>query len=75
MAATVLQCCARGVDVLACGDCAWAGCGRQLDGDAGRDRTVTITAARLGYLLEGLDWRLPQIPWRPQGRASCDIAV
>jgi transposase len=27
---------------------------------------VTITAAQLGYLLEGIDWRLPQHTWRPQ---------
>jgi transposase len=26
----------------------------------GADRTVTITPAQLGYLLEGIDWRLPQ---------------
>jgi len=29
------------------------------------DRTVTITAAQLGYMLEGIDWRLPQHSWRP----------
>jgi transposase len=28
--------------------------------------TVTITPAQLGYLLEGIDWRLPQRTWRPQ---------
>jgi transposase len=27
---------------------------------------VTITAAQLGYLLEGIDWRMPQHRWRPQ---------
>jgi len=27
---------------------------------------VTITPAQLGYLLEGIDWRLPQQSWRPQ---------
>jgi len=27
---------------------------------------VTITAAQLGYLLEGIDWRIPQYTWRPQ---------
>ena len=27
---------------------------------------VTITAAQLGYLLEGIDWRLPQRTDRPQ---------
>jgi hypothetical protein len=27
---------------------------------------VTITAAQLGYLLEGIDWRLPQHTWRPR---------
>ena len=32
-------------------------------GDA--DRSVTITSAQLGYLLEGIDWRLPQRTWRP----------
>jgi transposase len=30
------------------------------------DRSVTITPAQLGYLLEGIDWRLPQQTWRPQ---------
>ena len=29
------------------------------------DRSVTITPAQLGYLLEGIDWRLPQRTWRP----------
>ena len=28
--------------------------------------TVTISAAQLGYLLEGIDWRLPDRTWRPQ---------
>lgn len=27
--------------------------------------TVTITAAQLGYLLEGIDWRAPQRTFRP----------
>jgi transposase len=27
---------------------------------------VTITAAQLGYLLEGIDWLLPQWSLRPQ---------
>jgi transposase len=27
---------------------------------------VTITPAQLGYLLEGIDWRLPRHTWRPQ---------
>jgi len=27
---------------------------------------VAITAAQLGYLLEGIDWRMPQHTWRPQ---------
>lgn len=26
---------------------------------------VTITPAQLGYLLEGIDWRMPQRSWRP----------
>lgn len=27
---------------------------------------VTISAAQLGYLLEGIDWRAPQRTWRPE---------
>ena len=27
---------------------------------------VTLTPGQLGYLLEGIDWRLPQRTWRPQ---------
>ena len=27
---------------------------------------VTISAAQLGYLLEGIDWRAPQYTWRPE---------
>jgi transposase len=30
------------------------------------DGVVTITSAQLGYLLEGIDWRMPQRTWRPQ---------
>ena len=30
------------------------------------DRAVTITPAQLGYLPEGIDWRLPQDTWRRQ---------
>jgi transposase len=26
---------------------------------------VTITPAQLGYLREGIDWRMPQKTWRP----------
>ena len=33
----------------------------RTDGEA-----VSITAGQLGYLLEGIDWRLPQQTWRPQ---------
>jgi len=28
------------------------------------DGTVTITPAQLGYLLEGIDWCMPQHTWR-----------
>ena len=31
-----------------------------------RRRAVTITPAQLGYLLEGIDWRVPQQTWRPE---------
>jgi transposase len=29
------------------------------------DGVVTISPAQLGYLLEGIDWRMPQHTWRP----------
>ncbi|RVL76321.1 transposase [Sinorhizobium meliloti] len=29
------------------------------------DGTVVITPAQLGYLLEGIDWRMPHKTWRP----------
>jgi transposase len=29
------------------------------------DGAVTISAAQLGYLLSGIDWRNPQQTWRP----------
>ena len=29
------------------------------------DGAVTITPAQLAYLLEGIDWRMPQKTWRP----------
>lgn len=30
------------------------------------DGGVTITPAQLGYLLEGIDWRMPRQTWRPE---------
>lgn len=30
------------------------------------DGVVAISAAQLSYLLEGIDWRMPQKAWRPQ---------
>lgn len=27
---------------------------------------VALTPAQLGYMLEGIDWRHPQLTWRPQ---------
>ena len=30
------------------------------------DGVVGITAGRLGYMLEGIDWRQPQRTWRPE---------
>jgi transposase len=29
------------------------------------DGAVSITLAQLSYLLEGIDWRMPQETWRP----------
>lgn len=31
-----------------------------------REGVVFLSPAQLGYLLEGIDWRLPQRTWRPQ---------
>jgi transposase len=31
-----------------------------------RGEAVTISAAQLGYLLEGIDWRMPQRTTRPE---------
>jgi transposase len=30
------------------------------------DGSLAITAAQLGYMLEGIDWRNPQRTWRPE---------
>ena len=30
------------------------------------DDVVAITAAQLGYMLEGIDWRNPRRTWRPE---------
>jgi transposase len=30
------------------------------------DGAVALTAAQMGYLLEGIDWRNPQQTWRPE---------
>jgi len=30
------------------------------------DGVVPISAAQLGYMLEGIDWRHPQRTWRPE---------
>jgi len=29
------------------------------------DGVITISVAQLGYLLSGIDWRMPQKTWRP----------
>jgi transposase len=30
------------------------------------DGAVTISIAQMAYLLDGIDWRMPQKTWRPQ---------
>lgn len=30
------------------------------------DGVVSMTAAQLGHMLEGIDWRRPQRTWRPE---------
>ncbi len=37
---------------------------------AAKDGKVSLTAAQLAMLLEGIDWRIPQRTWRPL-RAGC----
>ena len=32
---------------------------------AAKDGKISVTAAQLAMLLEGIDWRLPQRTWRP----------
>ena len=36
------------------------------------DGVITISTAQLGYLLSGIDWRMPQKTWRPTA-AGCRI--
>jgi transposase len=31
-----------------------------------RDGAVAISAAQLGYMLDGIDWRNPRWTWRPE---------
>lgn len=40
--------------------------GRFLWPSLARDGTVSLTAAQLAMLLEGLDWRTPRPTWRPE---------
>lgn len=37
----------------------------QTTAGAGED-VIRLTPAQMGYLLEGIDWRLPQYSWRPE---------
>ena len=39
------------------------------------ERAVMITAAKLGYLLEGIDWRLPQHTWRHRAQRSSSLCT
>ncbi|TCD11311.1 IS66 family insertion sequence element accessory protein TnpB [Oricola cellulosilytica] len=39
------------------------------------DGVITITAAQLGYLLEGIDCRMPQRTWRPASSGRCFCLV
>lgn len=31
-----------------------------------KDGAVSISAAQMAYMLEGIDWRNPQLTWRPK---------
>ena len=37
------------------------------------DGAVSISAAQMAYMLEGIDWRNPQLTWRPQERRLSQI--
>ena len=53
------------------GDVAATPSGWSAAASSGRRRraaSVPISAAQLGYLLEGIDWRCPQHTWRPRRR-------
>ena len=34
-----------------------------------KEGVVSISAAQMAYMLEGIDWRNPQLSWRPKNRA------
>ena len=34
---------------------------------------VSISAAQMAYMLEGIDWRNPQLTWRPQERGLSEV--
>ncbi|ARO32533.1 IS66 family insertion sequence transposase protein (plasmid) [Rhizobium sp. NXC14] len=48
------------VKELACSRRSW-----NVGASSAADATVVITPAQLAYLLEGIDWRMPQKTWRP----------
>jgi transposase len=39
------------------------------------DGAVAVSAAQLGYLLEGIDWRNPRHTWRPSCRVIWPAGV
>jgi transposase-like protein/transposase len=57
------RCCGTMARGCACSPSGWER-GRFIWPSAA-DGTVTITPAQRGYLLEGIDWRMPQQTWRP----------
>jgi len=34
-----------------------------------KEGVVSISAPQMAYMLEGIDWRNPQLSWRPKNRA------
>jgi transposase len=39
---------------------------RRSSGTTGSGGAVSISAAQMAYMLEGIDWRNPQLTWRPE---------
>jgi hypothetical protein len=39
------------------------------------DSAVSLSAAQMAYMLEGIDWKNPQLTWRPQSDIAAELAI